>query len=62
MPESVFCPDNLIVRLRHNAENETWARDARDRIVADAQPWRDCPDALLWNSMFGPTLKRSWMV
>jgi hypothetical protein len=62
MFKSVFYPDRLTEALRRNAENESWARQTRDRIVAGAQPWLDCPDALLWQAMFAPTLKRSWMV
>jgi oligo-alginate lyase len=60
--ESIFFPDHLIDRIRQNCENAEWARDARDRIVIAAQPWKDCPDQLLWKSMFGPSLKRSWQV
>jgi len=59
---SIFYPDTLTARIRHNCENQEWARNARDRIVRAAQPWKDCPDTLLWASMFGPTLKRSWQV
>lgn len=62
MIESVFFPDRLIDRLRHNIENTEWTRDAKRRIVTEAQPWKDCPDALLWRSMFSPKLKRSWQV
>ncbi len=62
MIESVFYPDRLVRTLRHNADNELWARQARDRITTAARSWQDCPDELLWDSMFGPALKRSWMV
>lgn len=60
--QSVFYSDDLVRNLRWNVENEPWGQEAGGRIVRAAQPWRECPDRLLWDAMFGPTLKRSWMV
>lgn len=62
MQQSVFYPDHLTRQIRHNAENIEWAQTACRKITKAAQPWLDCPDALLWKAMYGPDLKRSWMV
>ncbi|MCX7597976.1 MAG: heparinase II/III-family protein, partial [Armatimonadetes bacterium] len=39
-----------------------WARQARDTVVAAAEPWRRMSDDEIWGLMFGPTITRSWMV
>ena len=39
-----------------------WARAVRDQAVQKASYWRNLSDEELWNLMFGPSIKRSWMV
>ena len=57
---SVFHPPSLLGRAR--ARTDAWASQLRDQAVEAAQPWRRMSDDELWSLMFGPTLRRSWMV
>ena len=59
---SVFLPAELVARAKANAARYAWAKDIRDRIVAEAAPWKKMSDAKLWGLMFGPTITRSWHV
>ncbi len=59
---STLYPPEIVARVRANVESETWASNARDQIIAAAQPWLDMDDDALWGLMFGPTITRSWMV
>lgn len=60
--ESLFYPKTLLARARANAARYPWAAQARDEIVAAAQPWLRFSDGELWSLMYGNTLRRSWMV
>ena len=62
MSKSLFYPPELIERAKRNAEQNEWAREARDGIVKTAQPWMSFSDDELWDMMFGCTITRSWMV
>ncbi|MFM7320115.1 MAG: heparinase II/III family protein [Armatimonadota bacterium] len=57
---SVFFPKSLVEPARRAGDPSRAAATAR--MVAAAQPWRDMDDEALWNLMFGPSIKRSWMV
>lgn len=59
---SVFFPPELVAQGRQNCERYDWARQARDTVVAAAQPWLRMSDDEVWGLMFGPTITRSWMV
>ncbi len=59
---SAFYPDAVLERARTNADRHDWARAAREAAVQRAQPWLDASDDELWDLMFGPHIKRSWMV
>ena len=59
---SLFYPDNLVQKARDNIAQYPWAKEIRDRIVLEAEPWTRFSDEELWGLMFGNTLKRSWMV
>lgn len=61
-PASAFFPGALVARARANAGEHAWAREARDRLVAAAAPWRGKSDDELWDLMFGNTIRRSWQV
>ena len=50
------------MRARHNAQTHAWAAQARDGMVAVAQPWMQMSDDELWDLMFSNSIKRSWMV
>lgn len=52
---SVFFPEPLLKNARRPSPE-------RDRLVAEAAPWRALSDDALWEMMFGATIKRSWMV
>ena len=60
--ESVLYPERVVRQVRENAESIPQVRELRARVVEEASFWRDMPDEELWALMFGPTLKRSWMV
>ncbi|NQT92838.1 MAG: hypothetical protein HQ559_08760, partial [Lentisphaerae bacterium] len=55
-------PPVSIKQALSNIERHDWAKEARDRIVEQAQPWLDMSDDDLWGLMFGNTIRRSWMV
>jgi hypothetical protein len=59
---SVFYPVQLLERAQRNIQQYAWAKQIRDGIVQDAEPWRKLSDEQLWHLMFGPTIPRSWMV
>jgi len=59
---SAMFPPELIARARDYAQKYAWAREARDRIAADAAPWVKLSDDALWELMFSNSIKRSWMV
>jgi oligo-alginate lyase len=59
---SVFTPPELVENARRNAREHPWAARMQKEIVAAARPWRRLSDEALWSLMFGPTIKRSWMV
>ncbi|MCL5999019.1 MAG: heparinase II/III-family protein [Chloroflexi bacterium] len=57
-----FHPPALHTRARANVARNAWAAVVYDRAMQAAQPWLEMSDAALWVLMFGPTLRRSWMV
>ncbi|MBM3475807.1 MAG: hypothetical protein FJX75_21275 [Armatimonadetes bacterium] len=59
---SVFFPTQLVETARRNVQQQAWAAETRDQLVASAQPWLEMSDDQLWSLMFGPTITRSWMV
>lgn len=59
---SALFPPELTARARSNAQKYPWAKQACERIVADAQPWMKLSDDELWDLMFSNSIKRSWMV
>lgn len=59
---SVFYPASLTSTARSNADRFPWAAQIRNDVVAMAQPWMKYSDDELWRFMFGPRIKRSWMV
>lgn len=59
---SVFYPSWLTAIARRNAETNAWAASILDKVVKAAQPWMHLSDDELWNSVFTPSLRRSWMV
>lgn len=59
---SAFYPDAVLERARTNAARHDWARAAQEAAMEHAQRWLDASDDELWEFMFGPHIKRSWMV
>lgn len=59
---SAFYPEQLTQSLERNLDCCDWAKQARDRMVKEAEPWMDFSDEELWGLMFGNTISRSWMV
>jgi hypothetical protein len=59
---SIFFPPELVENGRSNCVKYEWARQARDTVVAAAEPWLCMSDDEVWGLMFGPTITRSWMV
>jgi oligo-alginate lyase len=59
---SAFFPTPLCQRLRENIARYDWAKQTAQRIVRDAETWRQMSDDELWALMFGPTITRSWHV
>ncbi|MCA9450415.1 MAG: hypothetical protein KC931_25050, partial [Candidatus Omnitrophica bacterium] len=57
-----YYPPLLMKALEKNLHDHDWPKAARDRMVEQAQPWMKFSDEELWDSMFGPTIDRSWMV
>jgi hypothetical protein len=60
--QSVLFPRSMREKAIANARNHPWAAEIRDAIVEAARPWMGMSDDELWDLMFGPTIKRSWMV
>jgi len=59
---SVFYPENVIERVRLNAASYGWAAHTRLQLIEEAEFWVRKTDDELWGMIFGPTIKRSWMV
>lgn len=59
---AVFYPPALVERIRRNVAGDPWAAGIRDQAVQMAQPWVEKSDTELWQSMFAPSITRSWMV
>ena len=59
---SVFITKEMVEKAKANAEKYAWAREIQEQIIDEAQPWMKFSDHELWNSMFGSTITRSWMV
>ena len=59
---SVFYTDEILSRVRANADRYAWARSMCDSMAEEAQPWLAFSDDELWDMMFGHTITRSWMV
>ncbi|MCU0872051.1 MAG: heparinase II/III-family protein [Pirellulaceae bacterium] len=59
---SAMFPPGLTDRARQNALQYPWAKQACERMVADAAPWMKLADDELWELMFSNGIKRSWMV
>lgn len=59
---SALYPAEVVRRLRANVAADPWCAQVRDRVVEAARPWLERTDDELWNLMFGPGIKRSWMV
>ena len=59
---SSFYPPAVLRHARENIRRFEWAAEARDELVAAAEPWLKMSDDELWGLMFGPTITRSWMV
>lgn len=45
-----------------NAAQHPWAKEFQKQICGEAEPWMRMSDDELWRLMFGPAIKRSWMV
>lgn len=59
---SIFYSKSLIENIRKNICKYSWAKEIRDNIVQQAEPWRKLSDDELWGTVFGNTLSRSLMV
>jgi hypothetical protein len=59
---SVFFPTATLEKLHERIETDPWAAGVRDSCINRAKPWKELSDEELWQSMFGPTISRSWMV
>lgn len=59
---SALFPSSLISKARSNIAQYEWARSISQPIVETAKPWLEQSDDQLWDLMFGPRIKRSWMV
>ncbi len=60
--QSSFYRPEALAAVRTNVARFDWAAEARDRMVASAEPWLRLSDDELWALMFGPRITRSWMV
>ena len=60
--QSVFYSAQLVENARRNIGSYDWARQIRDSVVEQAEPWMGLSDEKLWGLVFGPTITRSWMV
>ncbi|MBL9135066.1 MAG: heparinase II/III family protein [Verrucomicrobiales bacterium] len=59
---SALYPQHVVQRAQDNARQYRWAAEIRDSLVAAARPWVERSDDILWDLMFGNTLKRAWQV
>jgi len=59
---SVFFPESLLRNARAPRSRHPEIRKQIDQIAAAAAPWEAMDDTALWSLMFGPSIKRSWMV
>lgn len=59
---SVFFPESALTVLRANLAKDPHAQTQAKECLAAARVWTERSDDELWSSMFGATIKRSWMV
>ncbi|HOW70229.1 MAG TPA: heparinase II/III family protein [Phycisphaerae bacterium] len=59
---STFYPRDLVAAARASCNASDWAAAVRKQVVDAARPWKDMSDQQAWDLVFGPTVKRSWMV
>lgn len=59
---SAFYSADVLANVQRNIENFPWAAQIRDQVVHRASEWAAYTDDALWELMFCPTIKRSWMV
>lgn len=57
-----FYTEAVIARARANVAVHDWAAEAQAAAVERARPWLEASDDELWEMVFGPHIKRSWMV
>lgn len=60
--QSAFYTKPLLERARANTAKYPWAVEMQRGIIERAEPWMKLSDDGLWESMFGHTISRSWMV
>ncbi len=60
--QSVFYPPETLETLHDRIQQDPWAASVRDSCIKWAKPWKELSDEELWQSMFAPTISRSWMV
>ena len=60
--KSVFYPNDVIGKARTGAAGSAWASRTWQEIIERAEPWLQFSDDELWGMVFGPSIKRSWMV
>lgn len=58
----VFISQAMLAKAKANAAKYPWAAEMRDKAVTAATPWMRLSDNELWETMFGATISRSWMV
>ncbi|MEE2754075.1 MAG: hypothetical protein VX910_08845 [Candidatus Latescibacterota bacterium] len=58
----MFYPDSLLTAIRNNADQQDWALTGCEKIVANTNLWIRQNDETLWDAMFSPDLKRSYVV
>lgn len=59
---SVFFPESALTVLRANLSKDSQAQIQAEKCLVAAREWTERSDEELWSSMFGATIKRSWMV
>ena len=59
---SAFYTPEQLAAIRTNINKTPWTKTLRATIVSNATPWMSVSDEELWDSMFGATIPRSWMV
>ncbi|MEZ5412763.1 MAG: heparinase II/III family protein [Opitutaceae bacterium] len=59
---SVFFPESVLTTLRTNLTQDSSAQSQAEECFAAARQWTERSDDELWSAMFGPAIKRSWMV